>query len=181
MNKLYPYEIINSVYQFDFKKLHAAGINAVIFDIDNTLVEHGAPADKRAVDFFNILKKMGLKTCLLSNNKIPRVEPFAEKTGSYYIADAKKPSVKNYLEAMKLMSSSRRNTAFFGDQIFTDIYGANKSGIRAYLVKPIHPKEEIQIVLKRKLEAVVLFFYRSCKKGHNTVKKNNEQGAGRNE
>ena len=58
MNKLYPYEIINSVYQFDFKKLHAAGINAVIFDIDNTLVEHGAPADKRAVDFFNKLKRL---------------------------------------------------------------------------------------------------------------------------
>ncbi len=39
-----------------------------------------------------------------------------------------------------------------GDQIFTDVYGANRTGIRTILVKPIHPKEEIQIVLKRYLE-----------------------------
>jgi len=51
------------------------------------------------------------------------------------------------------------NTVFVGDQIFTDVYGANRAGIRTILVKPIHPKEEIQIVLKRYLEKVVLYFY----------------------
>ena len=48
---------------------------------------------------------------------------------------------------------------FVGDQLFTDVWGAKKAGITTYLVKPIHPKEEIQIVLKRKLERIVLFFY----------------------
>ena len=46
-----------------------------------------------------------------------------------------------------------------GDQLFTDIYGAKRAGIRTILVKPIHPKEEIQIVLKRYLEKIVLYFY----------------------
>ena len=169
MNKFYPYDYIDSVYEFDFKKLHEDGVNAVIFDIDNTLVKHGAPADKKAVDFFNNLKERGLKTCLLSNNKAVRVEPFAQKTGSYYIADAKKPSKKNYYKAMELMSSGTEDTVFFGDQIFTDIYGANKCGIHTYLVKPIHPKEEIQIILKRRLEAVVLFFYKRYKLRINKV------------
>ena len=49
---------------------------------------------------------------------------------------------------------------FRSDQIFTDIYGANRAGIRTVLVKPIHPREEIQIVLKRYLEKIVLFFYK---------------------
>ena len=49
---------------------------------------------------------------------------------------------------------------FIGDQLFTDIYGAKRAGIRNILVKPIHPKEEIQIVLKRYLERIVLYFYR---------------------
>jgi predicted HAD superfamily phosphohydrolase YqeG len=52
------------------------------------------------------------------------------------------------------------NTVFVGDQLFTDVYGANRVGMMTYLVKPIHPKEEIQIVFKRKLERIVLHYYR---------------------
>ncbi len=61
---------------------------------------------------------------------------------------------------MKKMGTDRETTIFVGDQLFTDVYGANRVGLYSFLVKPIHPKEEIQIVLKRYLEAVVLFFYR---------------------
>ena len=60
---------------------------------------------------------------------------------------------------MEEMGTTTENTLFVGDQIFTDVYGANRAGIRTILVKPIHPKEEIQIVLKRYLEKIVLFFY----------------------
>ena len=59
------------------------------------------------------------------------------------------------------MHTDRTNTIFIGDQLFTDIYGANRTGIRTILVDPIHPKEEIQIVLKRYLEKIVLHFYRN--------------------
>ena len=55
-------------------------------------------------------------------------------------------------------------TIFVGDQLFTDIYGANRTGIRTIMVRYIHPKEEILIVLKRKLEKIVLFFYRRYQK-----------------
>ena len=82
-----------------------------------------------------------------------------------YIYKAGKPKPKYYKKAMELMGTDATNTLFVGDQIFTDIYGANLAGIRTILVKPIHPKEEIQIVLKRYLEKIVLYFYRRhCKK-----------------
>ena len=61
---------------------------------------------------------------------------------------------------MEIMGTDRTNTVFVGDQLFTDVWGAKKAGIRNILVKPIHPKEEIQIVLKRYLEKVVLHFYK---------------------
>ena len=64
------------------------------------------------------------------------------------------------LKAMEELGTDTGNTIFVGDQIFTDIYGAKRAGIRSILVKPIHPKEEIQIVLKRYLEKIVLYFYR---------------------
>ncbi len=67
---------------------------------------------------------------------------------------------------MKKMGTTTENTLFVGDQLFTDVYGARRTGITSILVKPIHPKEEIQIVLKRYLEKIVLFFYkRKCLSG----------------
>jgi predicted HAD superfamily phosphohydrolase YqeG len=60
---------------------------------------------------------------------------------------------------MELMGTTPENTLFVGDQLLTDVWGAKRAGIYSILVKPIHPKEEIQIVLKRYLEKIVLFFY----------------------
>ena len=120
----------------------------MIFDIDNTLVPHGAPADERAITLFKRLKEMGFDCCLLSNNQEPRVQMFNKDVQVHYICDAHKPSRKNYLKAMELMGTDKYSTVFIGDQLFTDVYGAKRTGIPNILVRPIHPKEEIQIVLK---------------------------------
>ncbi len=159
LEKLYPGEYLDSAYQIDFKKLYSEGYRGVIFDIDNTLVPHGAPSDERSGALFRKLHMIGWKTLVLSNNKEPRVKMFADAAGTDYIYKAGKPGRQGYLDAMKQMGTGLSDTLFVGDQIFTDIWGANRVGIRTILVKPIHPKEEIQIVLKRYLERIVLYFY----------------------
>ena len=164
LEKFYPDAWVDSTYQIDFDRLYERGYRGLIFDIDNTLVPHGAPADDRAKALFAHLKKLGFSCCLLSNNKLQRVEMFNRDVQVHFIENAHKPSVKNYRRAMELMGTDETTTIFVGDQIFTDIYGANRAGIRTILVKPIHPKEEIQIVLKRYLEKIVLFFYKRRKK-----------------
>ena len=80
--------------------------------------------------------------------------------GTYYIYKANKPMVGSYEKGMKLMGTDRSNTLFVGDQLFTDVYGANRANVYSILVKPMNPKEEIQIVLKRYLERIVLHFYK---------------------
>ena len=85
---------------------------------------------------------------------------FNEKIQVDYVYDAHKPSTKNYKKAMKIMNTNQENTVFVGDQLFTDVWGAKRAGITSILVKPIHPKEEIQIVIKRRLERIVLYFYK---------------------
>lgn len=160
MQNFYPGEYLDSVYEIDFGQLYKDGYRGVIFDIDNTLVPHGAPADARAEKLFAHLKSLGYRCCLLSNNKEPRVQMFNEKIRVNYIFNAHKPRSANYKKAMRLMKTDKGNTLFVGDQIFTDIWGANQVGIRTILVKPVHPKEEIQIVLKRYPEKVVLHFYK---------------------
>ena len=118
------------------------------------------PADERAICLFDRLRSIGFDTCLISNNQEPRVKPFAEKVQSKYVFNAHKPSTKNYIKAMELMQTDRGNTVFIGDQLFTDVWGAKRTGMKSILVKPINPKEEIQIVLKRYLEKIVLHFYK---------------------
>lgn len=156
----FPDRYVASTYVIDFEKLYEEGYRGLIFDIDNTLVPHGAPADARAVELFERLKRIGFKCCLISNNKEPRVKMFNEKIQVDYVYDAHKPSTKNYIKAMKIMNTNQENTVFIGDQLFTDVWGAKRAGITNILVKPIHPKEEIQIVIKRRLEKIVLYFYK---------------------
>ncbi len=160
----FPDRYIASTYVIDFEKLYEEGVRGLIFDIDNTLVPHGAPADKRAITLFERLKAIGFKCCLISNNQEPRVAMFNEPIQVDYVYDAHKPSTKNYKKAMEIMHTDTSNTIFIGDQLFTDVWGAKRAGIRNILVKPIHPKEEIQIVLKRYLEKIVLHFYMKSKK-----------------
>ena len=159
----YPDWDENSTYEIDFKGLYEKGYRGVIFDVDNTLVPHGAPADEKAIAFFADLREMGYQTMLLSNNKEPRVKGFADAVGSDYIYKANKPSGAGYEKAMERMGTVKETTLFVGDQLFTDVWGAKRTGILSCLVKPIHPKEEIQIVLKRRLEWIVLYFYRRKK------------------
>ena len=160
LHRFYPKRLAESSYVIDYEKLYKEGYRGILFDVDNTLVEHGADASPRAIELFIKLKQIGFKTCLISNNSDERVRRFNKEIRTNYIHKAGKPSTRNYYKAMKIMGTNADNTIFVGDQLFTDVYGANRVGMLTYLVKPIHPKEEIQIVLKRKLERIVLYFYR---------------------
>lgn len=159
--KFYPSKYVESTYDIPFEKLYEKGYRGLIFDIDNTLVPHGAPADERATALFQRLADIGFQCCLLSNNKKERVDLFKKGIVPVHsIHKAGKPSAKNYMKAMELMGTDTGNTLFIGDQLFTDVWGAKKAGIYHILVAPMNPKEEIQIVLKRRLEYFVLKEYR---------------------
>lgn len=157
----FPDAYLESVHAVDFQSFQEKGYKAVLFDIDNTLVCHGAPATPEIIMFFEKLRSMGYQAMVMSNNKEPRVKSFAEAVGGIgYVYKANKPARKSYLYCMEQMGTDISNTLFVGDQLFTDVWGAKRCGIYSILVKPINPKEEIQIVLKRYLERIVLYFYK---------------------
>ena len=166
---LYPDEYLPSAYQIDYEGLYQTGFRGLIYDIDNTLVPHGEPADDRAIALFAHLKELGFDCVLISNNKEPRVKAFAHRVKARYIFKAGKPKPGNYRRAMEMMHTGCSNTVFIGDQLFTDVAGAKLAGIYSILVEPIHPKEEIQIVIKRYFEKIVLFFYQRGRKDRKSV------------
>ena len=150
--QLYPKKVIPSVYGLDWEKL-SKSYGGVIFDIDNTLVPQDWPADEKAIRLFEEIHALGMKTMLVSNNREPRVKAFAQKVKTGYIYSAGKPGKRGYETAMKRMGTVRTNTLFIGDQIFSDIWGANRVGMDTILTEPIdRTTDEIQVVIKRLFE-----------------------------
>lgn len=162
LENLYPDDYVKSIGEIDFKGLFENGYRGVIFDIDNTLVPHNAPADESIMGFFDMLREYGYKTFLLSNNAEDRAKRFCEAVKAEgYIYKAGKPSPKGYLKAAEKMGLEASEVIFVGDQIFTDIWGANNAGIKSIMVEPVKKwKEEIQIILKRLLEYFVIKSYK---------------------
>ena len=165
----YPHEYVESVFSIDYNKLYIKGYKGIIFDIDNTLVHHGDDSTKEIDDLFQSLHKIGFKTLLLSNNNEKRVKRFLQNIESLYICDADKPNTTNYIKAVEMMNIKKEDAIYIGDQIFTDILGANKSGIPNILVKFIRLENETKIGKRRKLENVILKFYKRNKKYQNRI------------
>ena len=137
---LFPTEYYDSTYSINFKKYYRMGYRGLIFDIDNTLVPHNAMNDDRSRALFDRLKEIGFKVCFVSNNKEPRVKEFNDEVGCDYVHKAGKPKAEGFIRAMKIMGTTRENTLFVGDQLFTDIWGANNARIHSILVKQIDKK-----------------------------------------
>ena len=161
--KFFPDEYLGSTYKIPFEKLYEQGYRGVIFDIDNTLVPHGAPADERAKRLFQRLREIGFESCLLSNNQKKRVEMFNQEIQTHYIYNALKPARKNYLHAMEIMGTDQANTLFVGDQLFTDILCGNLYGIKTLLVSPRHKEKSFIFKIKRVLEKPFLKKYQKMK------------------
>lgn len=152
LNDLYPDRVTSSVYALDWETL-AKRYKGVIFDIDNTLVPHGAPATEEAVCLFERIHRLGMKTMLVSNNGEGRVKPFADALQTAYVYKAGKPKKRGYQEAIRKMGISTADTLFLGDQIFTDVWGANRTGMDTMLTEPVDISTDVlQITVKRWIE-----------------------------
>lgn len=162
--QLYPDAYVSSVYEIDYQKLYALGIRGIIFDIDNTLVRHGADATKEAEALFREIRAIGLKTVLLTDNDEARVERFNRNIGSPYICDAGKPDPKGFLRALSVLDLPPEQAVVIGDRMFEDIKGANLSGIPSVMVHYMETPGEKWIGFHRYAEKGVLALYRLSKK-----------------
>ena len=160
MRKLYPKLYLSSIFELDLVALIEEGIKGMIFDIDNTLVPYDvAEPTPEIVELFNQLKNEGFKICLMSNNVEDRVMRFNKNLKVFAIHKSAKPRTKNFKRALELMNLSKEEVAIVGDQIFTDVYGGNRTGVKTILVKPVSEKDEWITKIKRGIEQRVIRHY----------------------
>lgn len=158
--KLIPTKIFEDIYKITPEELTESGINALILDIDNTLVTYDDPKPTETVAaWLDSMHAAGIKTAFVSNNHLPRVESFCEGLGCYFHADSAKPSRRYLREAMKYMETDINSTAAVGDQLFTDVWAAKRCGMKAFLVPPIKDKTSLFFRSKRLLEKPFLRLY----------------------
>lgn len=123
--------------------LHANGIKGLILDLDNTITPwNDRTITKLVMDWFETIKAAGIKACIVSNNKGPdRVSTVADILEILYVHRAKKPRKSAFRKGLDVLELSESEVAVIGDQLFTDIFGGNLSGLKTILVSPIHEKE----------------------------------------
>lgn len=144
---------LRSVCDITPQLLGTMGIKGLLLDIDNTLTTHDNPTPAPGVEAWVAgMQAAGISLCLVSNNHPPRVAPFAKRLGLDFVCDGKKPLSKGYHEAVRKMGLSRKEVAAVGDQIFTDVLGANLFRIPCIFVFPMEMEKTRFFKVKRKLE-----------------------------
>ena len=141
--------------------LTSIGVKGIVLDVDNTLepYENPLPGD-HVKEWLTELKEQGISAAIVSNNGGERINLFNSELGLPVYYKAKKPFKKNVLNAMKDMGTDKSNTILMGDQVFTDVWAAHNTGIRAILVPPIKDKTDVFTKFKRLLEKPILKKYK---------------------
>lgn len=157
MKQFYPYLNYNNIYEIDLNLMKETGIKAFILDIDNTLTKpHTEIGDDYAKGFISKLKENGFSICIVSNNIYSRAEKFANSVNCDFVCDGNKPAKKPFLKALEILKTQPQEVAVVGDQIFTDIWGANRMGMKGILVNPICNEEESFVKFKRIFEKIII-------------------------
>ena len=165
---LYPKEYFNSVKDISINFLKNNNINGLILDVDNTLISLDKVMPKGVLDWAKNMKNNGIKICILSNsNKINKVEAVAKMLEVPYIFFGKKPLKTGFLRAKDILKLKEENIAVVGDQIFTDIIGANRCNMFSILVKPIEEKDYLITKIKRPIEKFIIKKYENSKRRKN--------------
>ena len=136
---LAPQVALHDIFEITPQALRARGITLLLADLDNTLAKYGQPEpDPALLAWKEDLAAAGVDLFLLSNSRKPRrAEHFAKALGIPFLGHAGKPKSGGYLRAMEQMGRTSAQTAMVGDQIFTDILGAKRTGVLALMVEPI--------------------------------------------
>jgi len=157
MDKFVPDIYQKSIFSINYEALKNAGIKCLLFDLDNTIapVNINEP-DKKCKDLFEDLKDMGFKIIIISNNSKSRVAPFKNILNVDAAHSSRKPLKTKYLRILKIYDFKDTEVAAIGDQLITDVFGANRMGFTSVFVNQISNNEAFSTKINRKIEKIIM-------------------------
>ena len=150
--------MVESIWSISPERLHQLGIRALILDLDNTLVDWSQEYLRAEVlTWAQECRQAGLALCICTNaRRKPRVTRIAAKLEACYLAGAGKPFRRSMRRALWLLRCEPEQAAMVGDQVFTDIWGANRAGVMSILVKPLCGRDFLPTRISRMMERRLL-------------------------
>lgn len=141
----------------DTEELYRLGYRGLLFDVDNTITTWNSPdIAPEVLAWFEGLAASGLRGCIISNNSAARLEPLAARLGIDFFPKARKPLPFGYLAAVGKLGVAKHEALMIGDQLLTDILGANLAGIDSVLLEPISLAREFRwTYVNRRIERVI--------------------------
>lgn len=153
---LYPNIYLKNVKEITLTLLNQNNIKGIILDVDNTLIDYYKNMPEGIQNWCDELKNKDIKFCIASNsNKKEKVQKVSEKLKIPYIYFAKKPLKMGLNKAKDIMKLKNEEIAVVGDQIFTDVLGANRCNMFSILVDPIEEKDMLITIIKRPIEKFI--------------------------
>ena len=149
----YPKGYFKRVSEISTEYLKENNIKGLILDVDNTLIDYYKNMSEDTIKWANELKHNGIKMCILSNsNKKEKVREVAQKLELEYSYFGMKPLKRGFKKAKQILGLENSEIAVIGDQIFTDVIGANRMKMYSILVEPIEEKDILVTLIKRPIE-----------------------------
>ena len=165
MNIFYPDIYAKNIFEIDYEKLKSKGIKCLVFDLDNTLVPvKSSVADERVKELFATLKKQKFIIILMSNSLKKRVEVFKKDLKVPCFSFSMKPLKKNYKKLIKEYNFDMSEVACIGDQIMTDVWGANKMGFTSNFLDKLNKEDFKWTKLNRVVEELILRHFQRQKR-----------------
>lgn len=157
LNHFLPDEHVPSIFDIRPEELKKKGIKGVITDLDNTLVEWDRPeATPELIDWFKQMKEHDIMVTIISNNTEDRVKAFSEPISVPFIYSARKPMGRAFRKALRNMKLKDEDVVVIGDQILTDVFGGNRSGLHTILVVPVSQSDGLFTRFNRRVERTIL-------------------------
>jgi HAD superfamily phosphatase (TIGR01668 family) len=155
--------MIEAVWKISPQRLRQEGIRALILDLDNTLVDWNEEHLRPEVTAWALdCRKAGLSLCVCTNARCkPRVRNIASEIGACYLSGAGKPAAKAWRRALWLLHCRTEQAVVVGDQVFTDVWGANRLGMKTILVRPLSTRDFFATKIPRLFERRLLSRWRA--------------------
>lgn len=156
----YPKMYLENILEIKYEMLEANAIKGIILDMDNTLIDFNVNILNGTKQWVQDLKEKGIKLIIVSNsNKTEKLKKTSSELKIDYIKFGMKPLKKGLKKAQKILQLKPENIAVVGDQVFTDVWGANRCKMFSILVKPLDEKDILLTIIKRPLENYILKKY----------------------
>lgn len=163
-----PTYLFYHVEQISIDWLRAQNIRYILLDVDNTIaVWNKNEIDDGVAVWLREILNAKIQVILISNSGTARLKCMSLTYNVAYISWAMKPLRASFKKAMARWGNpDTQEVLVIGDQLFTDVWGGNKLGLKTILLTPRYSKEYIWTSLIRYLESYVLKRLCLCKKKH---------------